>query len=224
MLPIAFTLHDDLVGVVRQSVHGALCQDRIVEERDPFLHAAVAREDCRGAPVTLDDDLVDVAGLRRIEPTKPEVVNDQEVGCEEAPQGLLVRVIAAGLAKFLEHRVGPDEEHAASGPAGGMPEGGGQEGLTHAHRTEEDGVLAPFEEPEAEEIAHPVTIEGDLRVPIEPFEGLLFGEAGPLQAQLEVLLIPPVNLVLQDQLQEVLGRQLGLLRVGDPIQQGRQDP
>jgi len=91
-----------------------------------------------------------------------------------------VRVIAAGLAKFLEHLVGPDEEHPASGPAGGMAESGGQEGLTHAHRAKEDGVLSPFEEPEAEEITHPVTIEGDLRVPIELLKGLLFCEAGPL--------------------------------------------
>jgi len=74
--PVALTLQNDLVGVVRQTVQGALCQDRVVEERDPFLHSAIAREDRRGSAMTLDDDLVDVARLSRIEPTKPEIVND----------------------------------------------------------------------------------------------------------------------------------------------------
>ncbi len=221
---VAFTFHDDLVGVVRQAVQGALCQDRVVEERDPFLHCAVAREDRRGAPMTLDDDLVDVARLSRIKPAKPEVINDQQIGCKETPQGLFVRVITAGLTKFLEHLVGPDEEHTAPSPASGVPEGGSQKSLPDADRTEEEGVLSTLEKSETEEIAHLVAIEGDFRIPIEPFKGLFLCKAGSLQTQLEVVLIPPVNLVLKDQLQEVLGRQFGLFRVGHPIWQGRQDP
>ncbi len=224
MYSVAFTLHDDLVGVVRQAVQGALSQDRILKERDPLFHSAVAREDRRASPVALDDHLVDVVRLSRIEPPEPEIIDDQEIGCQEPPQGLLLRMVAAGLAEFLEHLVCPDEEHPAPGPASGMPEGGSQEGLSDPDRTKKESVLSPIEEPEAEEITYPVTIEGDLRIPIKPFKGLFLCKAGPLQTQLEIVLIPPVNLILKDQLQEVLGPQLGLLRIGHAIRQGCQDP
>lgn len=135
-----------------------------------------------------------------------------------------MRVIAAGLTQLLEHLVGSDEEHPAPGPAGGMPECGSQKSFPDPDWTKKESVFSSFEKPETEEIAHPVTIECDLRVPIEPLKGLFLCKAGPLQTQLEVVLIPPVNLVLKDQLQEVLLCQFGLLRVGYPIGQCRQDP
>ena len=38
---IAFALDDDLVCVVGEPVEGALCEDRIVEKRYPFVNRSV---------------------------------------------------------------------------------------------------------------------------------------------------------------------------------------
>jgi hypothetical protein len=38
----ARTLHHDLMGPVGEAIEGAVRQDRIIEERDPFLDRAVA--------------------------------------------------------------------------------------------------------------------------------------------------------------------------------------
>jgi hypothetical protein len=45
----AGALHHDLMRPVREAIEGAVCQDRIVEERNPLLDHAVARDDRRRA-------------------------------------------------------------------------------------------------------------------------------------------------------------------------------
>jgi len=57
---VAVALDDDLIGIVREAIEGALSEDGVVEEGDPFFDAAVGCHDGRGAPVAFDDDLVEV--------------------------------------------------------------------------------------------------------------------------------------------------------------------
>ena len=43
--PVAGALHDNLVADVGQPVQGAVPQDGVVEETEPFVHGAVAGDD-----------------------------------------------------------------------------------------------------------------------------------------------------------------------------------
>ena len=95
----ALALHDELVGVVGKSVEGALGEDRVAEERDPLVDGAVARDDGRATPVAFEDDLVEVTRLLGREASQAEVIEDQEIRCQQAPEGLLRRVIRSRLVQ-----------------------------------------------------------------------------------------------------------------------------
>jgi len=218
----ALALDDDLVSVVSEPVERALGEDRVVEQGDPLLDGAVAGDDGRGAAVALEDHLVEVARLLRAQAAQAEVVEDEQIGGEQPAEDLLGRVVGARLVQGLEHAVGAEEEHVAAGPAGGVAQRAGEEGLAHAHGPEEDHVLLALEEAEGEEVLDPVAVEGDGGVPVEALEGLLLLEAGPGQAQGEVLVVAAVDLVLEDELEEVELRELRLPGVGDAVGERRQ--
>jgi hypothetical protein len=218
---ITLALHDNLVGVVGEAVQRALSQDGIVEERDPLLDGPVGGNDGGASPVTLDDDLVEVAGLLGIEAAEPKVIDDEEVRGEEASEHALGGVIGPGLMDELEERIAPEEEHPVSGPAGAVSKGTGKERLSNAYRPKEEDILVAIEEAEAEEVTDPVPVEGDGCVPIEVLERVVFLEPGPVEAGGEVLVIPAVDLVLEGEFEEVEGTEGGFLGVGGPIRKGR---
>ncbi len=160
-----------------------------------------------------EDHLVEVIRLLGGQPPEGEVVDDEQIGRQQTPQQLFGRVIGPRLVELLEHPVGAQEEHGMAGSAGGVTERAGEEGLAHAHGAEKDHVLAALEESEAEEILDEIAVEGHGRVPVEAFEGLFFLEARAGDARRQVLLVAPVDLVLQDELEELELIQLRLLRV-----------
>jgi len=81
---IAGSVHYNLVAVVSEAIERALGENRIIEERGPLFDRAVGRHDRRGAPVALDDDFVEVAGLLRIQAAEAEVIDNQEIGRQQA--------------------------------------------------------------------------------------------------------------------------------------------
>lgn len=200
---ITLALHDNLVGVVGQAVEGALGQDGIVEERDPLLDGPVGGNDGGASPVTLDDDLVEVAGLLGVEAAEPKIVDDKEVRGEETPEHPLSGVIGPGLVDELEQRIAPEEEHPAPGPAGAVSKGTGKERLSNAYRPKEEDVLVAIEEAEVEEVTDPVPVEGDRGIPVEVLEGVVLLEPGPVETGGEVLVLPAVDFVLESKFEEV---------------------
>jgi hypothetical protein len=91
---------------VREAIEGALGEDGIVEQSDPLVDGAVAGNDGGGTPVAFEDHLVEVAGLLCGQAPKPEVIEDEEVGGQEATEDLLGGVVGAGLVKRVEQVVG----------------------------------------------------------------------------------------------------------------------
>ena len=89
-----------------EAIEGALGEDGIVEESDPLVDGAVAGDDGRGASVAFEDYLVEVTRLLGGKTPQSEVIEDEEVGSEEATERLLSGVIGAGLVKRLEQVVG----------------------------------------------------------------------------------------------------------------------
>ena len=78
-LSVAGSLDDDLEAGIGQPVQGAVSEDGVVEEAEPFLHSAVAGYDEAGDAVTADDQLVEVGGLLAGEAVEAQVVQDQEI-------------------------------------------------------------------------------------------------------------------------------------------------
>lgn len=177
-LPVAFAFDLNLVGVVGQTVQSALGKNRVIEQRDPLVDMSIAREDGRGAAVTLNDDFVDVVGLCGIEPPQSEVVDDEQVGGEESSERLVVRVVGARLFKLEKHLVGADEEHVVPGAAGCMADSGSEEGFADPHTPHKKNVLLGLKKTEREEVANAMAIEAHRGIPVEILEGLLVGEAG----------------------------------------------
>ena len=77
-LSVAGPLDDDLVAGVGQAVQGAVAQDGIIEEAEPFLHGPIAGDDAAGDPVSADDQFVQIGGLLSGEPVEAQVVQDEQ--------------------------------------------------------------------------------------------------------------------------------------------------
>lgn len=219
---VALPLHDDLIGVVRESVDSTLGKDRVVKEGYPLVNGPVAGENGRGTAMALKDDFVEVAGLTGVETAKREVIDDKDVRSKQAPQYLLGGVVGARVVEELEEVIGTQEEDVVVGPTRGMTEGGGQESLPHSDGSEEDHILLTFDEAQGEEIADAVPVEGDGSVPVEALEGLFFLKSSAAQTHSQVLLVSAIDLVLQDELEEIDFREFHLSGVGYAIGQGRQ--
>jgi hypothetical protein len=169
--------------------------------------------------VPLDDDFVEIAGLLSTEAAQTEVIDDQEVGSEQAAQDTLGRVIGSGLVNELEESIGAQEKDAVASSTGTMTEGTSEEGFADTDRSHEDHILALLEEGEREEFPDTITIEGERRIPVEVLEGLLFFEAGAPETARQIFALAPIDLVLQGDLEEVERRQAGLLGVARSVRQ-----
>ena len=78
ILSVAGPLDNDLVAGVGQPVHGAVAQDGVVEEAEPFLHGPVAGDDEAGDPMATDDQLVEVGGLLSGEAVEAQIGQDEQ--------------------------------------------------------------------------------------------------------------------------------------------------
>ena len=85
----------ELVGVVGESVEGALGEEGVVEEGDPFVDVSVAGDDGAGAFVAFEDEFVEVGALLGGEGLKSEVVDDEELGCGVGSEGFFGGVVGA---------------------------------------------------------------------------------------------------------------------------------
>ncbi len=221
-LAIALAFEDDLVGVVGESVDGALGEDGIVEERDPLVDGSIGSQYRRSTAVPFEDDLVEVTGLLGIETAQREVVDDEDVWSEQATEDLLGGMVGASLVKVSQQVVGAQEQDVATGPAGGVTKGAGEKRLADADGTEEDDVLLALEEAEAEEIADAIAVEGNGGVLVEALQGLLLLESGAVESEREVLVVAPIDLVLEDEFEQIELSELRLLRVGDAVGKRRE--
>lgn len=174
--------------------------------------------------MSLDDDLVEIRGLHLIQTPQTEVIHDEQVRSEQTSYGFLSRVVGPRLVQLLQHLIGSEKEHSETSPAGGVTEATSQECLADTDWAEEENVFGPLDEAQAEEVAHPVTIESDRSVPIEVFEGAHFLEARSVESMGEIGLLAPVDFILERQFEEVLQVELRLLCIGHPIGERRQDP
>ena len=158
-------LHHDLMGPVGEAIQGAVGEDGIVEEGDPFLDGAIAGDHRRRPTMPFDQDVVEVAGLLGGERAEAEVIHDQDVPGEPAAQLALEGVIGARGVEGVEQLGHLDVADRAAGAAGAVAEGLGEETFPHADGSGEDHVLLLAEPVEAEQLPDPrAVVATELRI------------------------------------------------------------
>ncbi len=122
-LPVAAAFDDDLVAGVGQPVQGAIAQDGVVEETQPFVHGTIAGDDEAGHTVPVEYELVEIGGLLGGEPVQSQVVEDEQIGCQKGPESALQRIVHSGLSHCPEVVVGVSEADGVAGTDGGVAQG-----------------------------------------------------------------------------------------------------
>ena len=100
--PVTGAFDDDLVAGDSQAVQSAVAEGSVVEETQPFVHGPVAGYDEARGAMAVEGELVEVSGLLWSEPVQAEVVEDEQIGRQEAPEGAVQRVVDPGLCHGLE--------------------------------------------------------------------------------------------------------------------------
>ena len=84
--------------------------------------------------MALDEHIVEIARPLGRELAQAEVVEEEQVRREPAPQFPIEGVIGPGLMERLQELGDGDAADAVAGAAGTVPEGAGEEGLPHVRR------------------------------------------------------------------------------------------
>ena len=212
-------LHHDLMGPVGEAIQGAVGEDGIVEQGDPLIDGAIARDDGGGMAVAYDEDIVEVARLLRGELAEAEVVEGEQIRREPRAQLAFEGVIRAGLAEGEQELGDFDEAHAVAGAAGAIAQRFGKPTLPDTDGAAEDDVLLGGEPVEAKEFADAGAVVVYWRLPDEVVVGDDFIEAGGLHAHGQALAVATVNLVLEEQLEKLQMAEFGLARVRGAIRE-----
>src|ERR1051326_4546173 len=138
------------MGAMAEAIESALPEHGFVEDGHPFFDAAIRREDCRTAGVSLDEQIIEIRRRLAGEFAKCEVIDDEQIRTDEAAQLPIEGVVCARALQGFQQKVGFDEENAVIGAASGMAEGLGAKTLTDADRAAKDHVLPSFDEVETE--------------------------------------------------------------------------
>ena len=100
------------------------------------------RDSRRGAPVPLNDQVVEVAGRRSVRRGEGVVVDDEEVDPEEFAEFDGEGVVEPGDPEAFEQLVGPFEVNRAAPTDRCVPKGDGEERFADTDRSDDQRVLA----------------------------------------------------------------------------------
>lgn len=201
--------------MVSEAVESRVGHDGIREEREPVSGRAVGGEDDRATEVAFGNDLVEVFGLGHGEGLEGEVIDDEEIGGEEAAEFGLPGVVGAGGEEGAEELGGFEEEDGVAEAAGVVAEGLGEVGLAGAGRAVEEDVLAARDEEAGGEVADGGGIEGGDGGEVEVFEGFVFLKGGTLEAEVEGVGVAALDLVLKEELEELEVAEAGLASLAE---------
>lgn len=100
--------------------------------------------------------------------------------------------------------------HGVVGPAGGVGEGGGHEGLGHTGRPQDQGIEVLTEPFALGQLQDEAALEAAGRGQVEGFDGRRERQAGRLQTTPQAVVVPMGALLLHERGQALLEGQLGL--------------
>ncbi|HWP65466.1 MAG TPA: hypothetical protein VNO26_06105, partial [Candidatus Limnocylindria bacterium] len=103
--------------------------------------------------MALEEELVDVAALRRVHGVEAEIIEDEEFDADEAAHLLFDGVIEAGVLEGLEEPIGADGAHGGAAGAGEVAERVGEEGRADADGADDGDVFVLVEKAQGRELA-----------------------------------------------------------------------
>ena len=109
----------------------------------------------------IEDEFVEVGGLLGGQAMETQVIEDEQVGREERPEGAVHRVVHSGLGQGPEEEVGVDEAHGVSGADGGVAQGLGEEALADTGGAHQQDMLVPVEKLQGEDGVQQTAIQGN---------------------------------------------------------------
>ena len=140
-LAVAAAIDDDLVAGVGQPVQGAVVEDGMFEESQPFVDGPVAGDDETGGPLAVEYQHIEIGRLLGAEAVQAQVVQDQQVGGQKAPEGAVQGVIHPGLGHDLEEVGGVAETDRVAGSYRDAAQGLGQDALADSGGADEQHML-----------------------------------------------------------------------------------
>src|SRR5215210_1648432 len=209
---VAGPFDDDLMGRVGQPIQCAISQNRIVEQRQPLVHASICSNAKTRPAMALDDQLVQIVALLGVEATEPKVIEDDEVWRQVPTKDLVVRAVCSRLAQLGQEGVGANEDHRVAGAHGRGAEALSEQGLSDADGANKDAMLLARQELQREHVLELTSVELDRRGPVEAVQGDAILEASLQQVAFERLLVTPLHLVGEQQREE--NRVIQVLRAG----------
>jgi hypothetical protein len=121
-----------------------------------------------------------------VEAVDAEVVQDEKVGCQVAPELGFEAVVGAGLIELAQEQVGTPEEDGMASADGGRAEGLSEESLTDADRSDEDDVLSTGKKVEGEELVEVAPVYLSWRIEVEVLKADSFFKASRGELSLQV--------------------------------------
>ncbi len=114
--PVGVSFEDEFVGGGLEPIDGGLGEEWVGHEGDALDRVPVAGHDRRCAAVPLDDELVDLGGVDRVESAEREVIQDEQVNAQKFADFRVVAVVEPGCLEAPEHGVGAFEVDAVAAP------------------------------------------------------------------------------------------------------------
>ena len=95
--------------------------------------------------------------------------------------------------------------------------------LAYAHGPAKNDVLMSFDELQAEELLEDVSIHSDSGVPVKPLQGLVGGYRSGFHPPGEAVALPPRELILEDELEELRIGELVRLGISNSVLKAEED-
>ncbi len=156
----------------------------------PLGESLVGGKDCGGLLVASGDELEEQIRTLNIHRKVSNLINDEHPVLGQDLELVREPVLKVGLFQLRNERMAVDVVSRKTMLRGHKAEGGGQMGLAHAGRPEEDYILPVFQKAHGGQLVDLTLVNGGLEGEIKVVQGLLDGETG----HLDLLLISPVPL------------------------------
>ena len=200
----------DLMRMMREPVERRRREQRTLKQIGPFGERSIRGDNERPTLVALIDHLVEIFGTGRWERFEPEVVEHEHVGPGVGEQTSLVGAIGPSPVQVAQQAGGRDEDDVEAAATGLMPERLGQVRFADTGRALNQHGLVAFHKLTRGQVEDLLPIDGRIETEIEPLQGLAEVDGRPPQAQLQLLLGPPLDFVFDQALEEIdIGEFLG---------------
>ncbi len=106
---VGLAVDDELMSAMAEAVQSALAKQRFIEDRHPFLHAAIGGENRRTASVAFNQQIVEIGGRLAGQLAQSEVVDHEKIRINEGAQLAVERVIRTRAGQSLQQLIGFSE-------------------------------------------------------------------------------------------------------------------